>query len=198
MRTIFTETVYIRCKEGTASHACIYITVLKLTHLLSGDVVGNHTLSRTFCRKNRKIPILAAFTHIILIKNIDKLRECGCDKHSLFILNSRDPLLKNLFYYERKIVTRLTLGNLIQIHKYSNKRSLSVRGHKSYHLILDHLHAALYLIKHAKLSHFIDPLLIKLKSRCFKLFLYLLPELFTTHLYKGRKMRKRNALSAVL
>ena len=55
-----------------------------------------------------------------------------------------------------------------KVHKYCDKRSLSICGHKCDHLILDHLDTAVYLFFDSELCDFIYLFFVKLKTNAFK------------------------------
>ena len=135
---------------------------------------------------------------IILLKNVNKLRECRCNIDTLFILHALDSLVQHLLNDCSKIGSCLAFRHLIEIHKYGNKRRLSVGRHQRNNLILDHLYATIDFFFYTKLRNFVDLLLIEFQSNGLKFFTNLLTELLTAYLYKRCKVRKRNTLSAVL
>ena len=68
---------------------------------------------------------------------------------NLFVLNTLYSLLKNFLYYKGKVFSCLSFRNLIKIHKYSNKWSLSISCHKCYYLILNHLYTTFNFISYS-------------------------------------------------
>ena len=119
---------------------------LKLQHFLFGNIVRHHSLGGTFCCQLGEIPVLASLGHIVLLQNIDQLRECRCNVNTLFIFDAKDPLTQDFLCHKCKIIPHLSLRHLVQIHKYGNKRCLSIGGHQCNHLILDHLDTLFDLI----------------------------------------------------
>ena len=106
--------------------------------------------------------------------------------------------MEHLLYYRCKICFCLRICNLVQVHKYCDKRSLSICGHKCDHLILDHLDTTVYLFFDSELCDFIYLFFVKLKTNAFKFIFYLLAEFKTAYLYKWCKVCKRYTLSAIL
>ena len=147
-------------KEGAASHAGVYIAVLQLAHDLSGNVVRNHTLGGTFGSNLSEVPVLGILVDVVLIQNVDQLRESRSDPCAALILNALHTLLHYLFNDQSQIITGTSLRNLVQIHENSHKRSLSVTGHKSDQLILDGLDTALDLVLQSALGNLADDLLV--------------------------------------
>ena len=129
-------------QEGTASHAGIYFALFQFLHNLGRNIIRNHTLRCTSGGQLRQIPVLGIFCDIILVQHIDQLRERRCDPYALFILNALHALLQHFLDDQRKIISRLPLRNLIQIHENRHKWSLTVTGHQSDQLILNRLDTA--------------------------------------------------------
>ena len=169
---------------------------LILHHYLFGDIIRNQSLSGALCSELSQIVELSVLSGIILFKNINKLGECGCDPDTLLILNALVTLLEHFFYDKRKIFLFLLASCLVEIHKHSNERCLSVGGHKGYDLILNHLHTVLYFFAESLFGYLFDVFLSCVQI--LKLFRNLLADLLTAHIHKGSKMGERNALSAVL
>ena len=81
----------IGSQEASASHARVYIALITL-HDLSGDIVRNHTLCSTFCSEHGKIVEGAVGSYIVLIENVDDLRECRGNPYALLILDALNTL----------------------------------------------------------------------------------------------------------
>ena len=143
--------IHIRSQERTAAHAWIAVSFsvfinLKLQHFLFGNIIRHHSLGSTFCCQLCEIPVLASLGHIVLLQNIDQLRECRGNVNTLFIFDAKNSLTQNFLGHKCKIIPHLSLRHLVQIHKNGNKRCLSIGGHQCDHLILDHLDTLFDLI----------------------------------------------------
>ena len=131
----------IRCKERTAAHARVNITLFP-EHNLLRYIVRYKAFSSTLCCKLSKIIILTVLAYVILFKYIYKLRESRGNPYSLLILNSLHTLIEHFFYHKGKVISGSTLRYLIQIHEYSNERCLTVGCHKGNNLILYNLNSS--------------------------------------------------------
>ena len=196
--TIFTETGNIRCKEAAASHAGVNITVFVFFHFLCGNVIRYHALCSALGSKLCEIPVPGSFLYIVLIQHIDKLGECRGNIYTLFVFYTEYALLEHFFYDHCKVIPKLTLGNLVKIHEYSNERCLSVSGHKSDHLVLDHLYASLNLRFNTHLSNFVYLFVACVYAGLLKFLAYFLAEFLAADVNKRYKVGERDALSAVL
>ncbi|OPZ17118.1 MAG: hypothetical protein BWZ04_02962 [Firmicutes bacterium ADurb.BinA205] len=130
-----------RRKKAAAAHAGIHIT-LQLFHHLGGDIVGNHALCRTLGGKLSQVVIFCSGLDIVLIENIDQLRECRRDPDALFVFHTFDTLKQRFLNDERKVISGLSLRHLVQIHEHRYERCLPVGGEQRIDLILNGLHAA--------------------------------------------------------
>ena len=92
----------------------------------------------------------------------------------------------------------MTLGNFIQIHKYRDKRRLSVGCHQGKHLILNHLDALLDFAFYTHFRHACNQLVLCLYSLGFQFLADLPAELVAAYLHKRCKVGERDALTAVL
>ena len=187
----------IRCKERTAAHARINITLFP-EHNLLRYIVRHKAFSCTLCCKLSKIIILTILAYVILFKYIYKLRESRGNPYSLLILNSLHTLIEHFLYHKGKVVSGTTLRHFIQIHKYSNERCLTVGCHKGNNLILYNLNTTSNFFTYSKLSNLFNLLSIKLNSRCSKLLCYLYTVLLSAYIYKRYEVAKCYTLSAVL
>ena len=131
----------IRCKERTAAHTRINITLFP-EHNLLRYIVRYKAFSSTLCCKLSKIIILTILAYVILFKYIYKLRESRGNPYSLLILNSLHTLIEHFLYHKGKVISDTTLRYFIQIHKYSNERCLTVGCHKGNNLILYNLNSS--------------------------------------------------------
>ena len=98
--------------------------------------------------------------------------------------------MEHLLDHCGKIIAKLAFRYLIQIHKYRDKRCLSVCRHQCDHLILDHLHTTVDLFFHTDLRNFIDFILSRCHSDCFQFCADLLTVFFTADLYERCQMGK--------
>ena len=135
---------------------------------------------------------------IIFLKNVNKLREGWCDIYTFFVLNTKNTLVKHLFDNHSKVISCRTFLYFIKIHKYSNKRSLSICSHQGNNLILDNLYSLLYFFSYTHFCDFIYLLLINLHSLYFKLCTNVTTILLTADFNKWNQMGKCNTLSTIL
>ena len=126
--------------------------------------------------------------NVILFQHIDQLWKSRCDKYTFFILDTFDSLVKHFLNDCCKIGSRLSFRYLVQIHKYSNKWSLSIRCHQCDDLILDHLHTTVDFFFYTQLCYFVDFFFVKIQSDCLEFPAHLYTEFFTADLYKWCKM----------
>ena len=135
---------------------------------------------------------------IVLLQHIDQFGECGGNEYALFIFNALDPLQKHFLDDQCQIVSQPSFRNLIQIHKYRYKRSLSIGSHQSDDLILDHLDALLDLPLYPHLGDPGNHILICLDILCFQFGPHFSAEFLAAYFYKGSQVGQSNALAAVL
>ena len=69
---------------------------LVFKHYLLGNIVGNHTLCRAFCRKLGEIEILSTGLNVILLKHVDKLGERGGNEYACLVLYALTALIESL------------------------------------------------------------------------------------------------------
>ena len=144
------------------------------------------------------MPIFRTFRNIVLIQHIDKLRERRCDPDALFILDALHSLQHHFLDDHRKVISGPSLRNLVQIHKYRDKRSLSVTGHQGDKLVLDRLDAALNLLAQTAFGHAVDDILIQCLAALGALCNHVLAQLLTADVHKRCQMRQSKGLSAIL
>ena len=138
----------VRCKEGTATHASVHISVLQFFHNFSGNVVRNHTFRSTFGGQLRQIVVLAVFMNIVLIQYVDELRERWGDVHTIFVLYAENTLFKHCLNTKRKVISQTTFRHFVKVHVHCDKRCLTVGGHESDDLVLNRLNTGFnFLIK---------------------------------------------------
>ena len=143
--------IYIRSQERPASHTWITVSFsvfinLKLQHFLFGNIIRHHSLGSTFCCQLCEIPVLTSLGYIVLLQNIDQLRKCRCNINTFFIFDTKNPLAQDFLCHKCEIIPHLSLRHLVQIHKNSDKRCLTIGSHQCDHLILDHLYTFFDLI----------------------------------------------------
>ena len=198
MLSVLSQAFLVRCEEGSAAHARIDVTVLILSHLLRGDIIRDHSLGRALCSETCQIVIFRIFVDVVLIQNIDELRECRCDPDTLLILDALNALSQHFLDDHREVISQLSFRHLIQIHIYCDERSLSVGRHERDDLILDHLNAAVDFLADAHLGDAVDLLFCRLHMRLGELLADFLAESLTADFYERNQMGQRDALSAVL
>ena len=140
------------------------LTVLihfEFLHLLLGDVVRDHTLRSAFCCKLGQVPVLGILMDVVLLEHIDQFREGRCNKHAFLILDTLDSLMQHLLDDCCKVGSCLAFRYFVKIHKYGNKRCLSIGRHQCDDLILDHLHATVDFFLDTEFCNLVDLLLIK-------------------------------------
>ena len=98
---------------------------------------------------------------VVLLEHIDQLREGWCNEYTFLILDTLDSLVQHLLDDCCKVGSCLTFRYFVKIHKYGNKRRLSIGRHQCDNLILDHLHATVDLFLDTKLCDLIDLLLVE-------------------------------------
>ena len=106
--------------------------------------------------------------------------------------------MKHLLDNRYKILSCLTFRYLINIHKYCNKRCLSICCHKRDNLILNYLNTTVNLFLYTLFCDKIDLLLCYRDSCFFHLLANHTTEFLTADLYKRCKMCQWNTLSAIL
>ena len=135
---------------------------------------------------------------IILLKHINKLRESGGYPNALLVFNALIALLQRFLDYHGKVVLLLGVLRFAKVHKHGYEGSLSVGGEQREHLILNGLNSAANLVFKADFRHLVDFILGNLNAYFVKLLLHHFSDFLSAHIHKGRKMGKRNALTAVL
>ncbi len=188
----------IGSQEGSAAHAGIHIAVLVLLHLLCGDVVRHHALCRAAGSQLRQIPVLGILVDIVLIEHIDELRECRGDPDALLVLDALHALAKDLLDDHRKVLSRLSVRHLIEVHEHRDERRLAVAGHQGDQLILDGLNAALDLLLQAVSDDLLNHFRICVLAALLSLLDDFLADLLAGDIDKRSKVRERERLTAVL
>ena len=195
--------VDIRRQERAAAHARVDVAVaalvdLVLEHLLRGDVVGHHALRRALRGKLGEVPVRRIFGDVLLLKDVDELRERRRDVDALLVLDALDALFQHLLDDDREVLLLLLVARLAEIHVDRDERSLPVCRHQRHDLILDRLHATLDLLAHALLDDGVELVLLHLDARLRTLVGELPADRLTTDVDERREMRKRDGLAAVL
>ena len=185
-------------EERTASHTRVNISVLHLLHDLCGNVIRNHALCGALCSKLRQMPILGILGDVVLVKHIDQLRECRGDPHALLVLDTLHTLNHHFLDDQSKVISRLSLRNLIEVHENGYKRSLTITGHQRDQLVLDRLNSALDLLSQTSLDNLIDNRLIEGLSTLLALLNHVLAQFLTADVHERRKMSQSERLTAVL
>ena len=136
--------------------------------------------------------------NVVLVQNVDQLREGGGDPYTFLVLDTLHSLDQNLADDGGEIGSRLPVRNLIQIHEHGNEGSLSVAGHQSDELVLDGLDAALDFFRKTALRDEVDNLLIHVLSAFLTLGDNLLADLLPADVDEGREVGEGKGLTAVL
>ncbi len=92
----------------------------------------------------------------------------------------------------------LLAARLVEVHEHGDEGGLSVRGQERDDLILDRLHAAADLLAQALFHNTGDLRFVLRDTELFDLGKHLLADLLAADVHKGREVRERDALSAVL
>ena len=178
----------IYSQEGTTSHTWIAVSIFEFLHNLLGNIIWNKSLCRALCSKLCQIIILAVLVNIILFEYVNQLRECRCNPYTLLILDTSDTLMKHLLDNRYKILSCLTFRYLINIHKYCNKRCLSICCHKRDNLVLNYLNTTVNFFLYTLFCDNIDLLLCYRDSCFFHLLANHTTEFLTADLHKRCKM----------
>ena len=108
--------------------------------------------------------------NVVLLKHVDKLRECGSNPHALFILYTLDTLIQNLLDDEGKVGSGLLVLRFTEVHKYGDKGCLSVGGKQCNNLILYTLYTAVYLFLKTYVGYFCNLFVCVINTRRLKFF----------------------------
>ena len=158
---------------------------LVLAHLLLADVVGNHALRRALRRELGQVPVGRLLGDVLLLEDVDELRERGRDVDALLVLDALDALVEDLLDDHREVRALAVAPRLAEVHVHRHERSLPVRRHERDDLVLDRLHALLDLLADALLDDLVEVLLRHLDARA----LALLLELLLLHVEPGLQFR---------
>ena len=196
----------VRRQETAAAHAGVHVAVacglalgeLQLAHLLLGDIVRHHALGGAAGGELRQLPVGAVFRDVVLLEDVDELREGGCDPHALFVLDALDALAERLFDDDGQILALLLVPGLAEVHEDRDERRLPVGGHERDDLILDGLHAAADLVAQPGLDDLGDRLLRRLHAEGLDLLQDGPADLLPGDVDERRQVRQRNGLAAIL
>ena len=198
----FSVLVHIRRQKAAAAHTGIampfaVLVHLVFQHLLFGNIIGHHSLRRTFRRQLGQIPIFRIFRDIIGFQHVNQLRESGRNPHARFVFHALNPLRQRFFDNHGKVRFFLLAARLVQVHEHRNERRLPVGGKQSNHLILYHLNTLSHLVAKAFFGNLSNVRLVRdIHQRQFVRHFF--ADFFTADIHERRKMRQRNALPAVL
>ena len=195
--------VHIGCQEGAAAHTGIAVSLavlvhLQLEHFLLADIIGHHPLCGAAGSKLRQVPVGRTLADIVLLQNIDKLRERRRDPNALFVLHTLITLQERLLDNQRKILLLALTAGFIQIHKHGDKGRLSVGGHQGDDLILNGLHTAANLLAEPLLHDLVDLFIRRLNTERLQLTKHGSANLLAADLHKGCQMRQADGLPAIL
>ena len=187
----------VRREERAAAHAGVHVA-LQLEHHLLADVVRHHALRGTLRRELGEVPVGRPFLDVILLKDVDELRERRRHVHAHLVLHALDALLEHLLDDHREVLLLLLAARLVEVHVHGDERRLAVRRHERDHLVLDRLHAAHDLVAHALLHDLNLLRRVDLRTHERKLLVQLLRNFLAAHLHERREVRERDGLPAVL
>ena len=196
----------VRREERAAAHAGVHVAValglalgeLVLAHLLLGDVVGHHALGGALGSHLGEVEVRVALVDVVLLEHVDELGEGGGDPDALLVLDALVALLEHLLDDEGEVVLLLCAAGLVEVHEDGDERRLAVGGHEGDNLVLDGLHAACDLVVQALLDHLVDLLGRGLVADGLHLGVDRAANLLAGDVDKGREVRERDGLAAVL
>ena len=102
---VLAESLEIRGQEGAATHARVHIAVLVLLHLLRRDVVRHETLRGALRSELGELPVRRILADIVLIQNVDQLREGRGNPDTLLVLDAAHSLQQHFADDAREVVS---------------------------------------------------------------------------------------------
>ena len=197
----------VRSQEAAASHAGIHIAVsfcfafgqFVLAHFLFTDIIRNHTASGTFCCHLREVEERLPLLNVIVLQNVDELRERRSDIHADLVLYAFVALTKHFFDAQSEVVLQnLVLPCFVQVHEHRDERSLPVGGHQSNDLILNRLDTGANFFAKTTVNDLVALILRKVQMQLSVFLVDLFADGFTADINKFGKMGQADALTTVL
>ncbi len=170
----------------------------ELKHLLLADIIGHHAARRAFRGELREIIVGRILVDVVLLKDVDELRERRRDPHALLVLDALVALLQRLLDDEGEVFLLLLVLRLAEVHEHRDERGLAVGGQQRHDLILDGLHAAADLLAQALFGDFRNFLLTGHEADVRHLGEHRLADLLAADVDERREVGERDALPAVL
>ena len=127
---------------------------LELQHFLLRDIIRDHPPGGTLGGQLGQVEVGGVLGDIVLLQDINQLRERRGDPDALLILDALIALAERLFNDDGQVFLFLGISGLAQVHKDGDKRRLAVGCHQRDDLVLNRLHAALDLITQPVLDDF--------------------------------------------
>ena len=188
----------VRGQERAAAHARINIALIA-EHDFLADVVRNHALHRALGRYLRQPPILRTGHAVVILQEVQQLRERRGDPDAILILHALITLTADFLADSCKVISQqLVIAAFIEAHSHRNERSLTVGRHERDDLILDDLDALLDVLLYAVLGDAFHLLVRKCEARLLQFRSNLLAEANAALIDELGQMRQRNGLAAVL
>ena len=135
---------------------------------------------------------------VVLIEDVDQLREGRGNPDALLILNTLNSLRQDLLDNPCEVVSGLSVRHLIEVHEHCDKGGLTVAGHQCNQLVLDRLHAGTDLFSESSVDDLRDDLLIHALTGLFSLLDDLFGQLLSGDVDERCEVGECEALSAVL
>ncbi len=135
--------IFPRREEGAAAHRTEDVSFINLAHFLRGNIIGVHALGRAFRGELRQVVVGAARIDIVLVQDVDELREGGRHIDVLLVFDALPALLEDFLVNHRRFFRVFEIR--LEIHEERHERRLAVRRHEGIDLVLDGLDAVLHL-----------------------------------------------------
>ncbi|CAK7019016.1 MAG: hypothetical protein DELT_03282 [Desulfovibrio sp.] len=129
-----------RGQEAAAAHGAEHVALIVLAHLLRGNIVRVQPLGGAFHRQLRDVIVFPALEAVVLVKDVDKLRERGGHVNALDVLDSLQPLAQD-FLDDHRVFHEVFVV-LVKVQEQRDKRRLPVGSHQRVDLVLDGLDPA--------------------------------------------------------
>ncbi len=131
--------IFPRGEEGAATHRAEDVSFINLTHFLRGNIIGIHAFGGAFRGELRQVIVGAARLHIVLVQDVNELRESRCHVDVLLVFDALPALLEDFFVDHCRFFRVFEIRR--EIHEERHERRLAVRRHERIDLVLDGLDA---------------------------------------------------------
>ena len=135
---------------------------------------------------------------VVLFEHVDELGKGRRDPDAGLVLDTLVALAQHLLDAEREIFSLLLAFGLAQIHEHGDEGRLPVGGHEGDDLVLDGLDASGDLVAQALLDDLVDDAIFGAGANGLELDVDLTAYLLAADVDKGREVRERDGLAAVL